>query len=77
MNHNRRVSDGPENEMEDVAQALYLVIFMFAVYGAILLLSRRKPPPGWKLETYEKTSNSMGEPLPRRKPDSFLKDDET
>jgi hypothetical protein len=59
--------------MEVVSQTLYLVIFVFAVYGGILLLSRRRPPPGWKPETYEKSGkSSKSDPFRQEKPDSFL-----
>jgi len=66
-------SSGKAKEMEDLAQVLYLVIFIFAVCGAWLLLRRRNFPPGWKPETYEKNRNSPMEPFPPRKPDSFFK----
>jgi hypothetical protein len=59
--------------MDNVENALYLILLAFATYGAILLLGRRKPPPEWKVETLEEKKDRKQDPFRNDKPDSFLK----
>ncbi|MBS1954955.1 MAG: hypothetical protein JST89_12260 [Cyanobacteria bacterium SZAS-4] len=54
-------------QMEPLTQVLYLVIFIYAVYGAMLMVFRKGPPDGWKPETYEKNRNTTVDPFPSKK----------
>ena len=62
-------------QLEPLTQALYMVVFIFAVYGAMLIIFRKGPPDGWKPETYEKNKNSPADPFLSKSPDFY--DNET